>query len=97
MDIGSDLLLNGLKNGKIEKIKYDIHEQLVYFRFKEHFRGIARGTVILSNRIIPGFPHIKRIFTLCNGLKKNLTCEKIYAEEKIDGFNVRVVSINNQI
>ncbi len=68
------------------------HEELNYWRFKEDFHEVLRGTVIIGNRFISGFPKIKRIFTLEKGLAKNMPAEDVYVEEKIDGFNLRVLS-----
>lgn len=92
-DINSGTVSEGLKREKAEKLS----EELDYIRFRDTFRGIERGTVITGKRVIWGFPHIKRIFTLGNGLKKNMTGEFLYAEEKIDGFNVRIASIGGKI
>ena len=77
------LVSEALKRGKAEKLT----EEITYIRFREEFRGIERGTVIVGKRVIRGFPHIKRIFTLENGLKRNMKADFLYAEEKIDGFN----------
>ncbi len=73
------------------------HEELDYWRFKEDFHDVLRGTVLIGNRTILGFPKIKRIFTLEKGLAKNMPSEEIFIEEKIDGFNLRVVSEGGKI
>ena len=52
---------------------------------------------IIGKRVIWGYPHIKRIFTLKNGMKRNLDPGQVYAEEKIDGFNVRIAFIGKNI
>jgi putative ATP-dependent DNA ligase len=87
------LVREALKRGKAERLK----EALDYIRFREHFKGVERGTVIVKKRIIWGYPHIKRIFTLRRGLEKNIGPGHVYAEEKIDGFNVRIASIDGRI
>ncbi len=84
------IILDGLESGKIEK-------QKGYLRFTGPFRGIERGTVLIGNRIIWGFPHIKRIFTLGAGISRNIKGESLYIEEKIDGFNVRIAYIRGKI
>jgi len=91
--IAGSVITEGLKRGKIDKPK----GELEYARFREGFRGIERGTVMTRDRVIWGFPHIKRIFTLEKGLKKNMQGDIFYAEEKIDGFNVRIASLNGRI
>ncbi|VVC03533.1 RNA ligase [Candidatus Bilamarchaeum dharawalense] len=88
-----NVLKDALQKGKIEKIK----DEIEYLRVKDPFRDVERGTVITNEIIVPSYPHIKRIFTLENGLKKNIHLPIIYAEEKIDGYNVRIVSIKGDI
>lgn len=83
----------GLKKGKAEKLK----EEIEYIRVREGFQGIGRGTVIVGKRVIFAYPHIKRIFTLENGIKRNIGGCDLFAEEKIDGFNVRIACIEGRI
>lgn len=80
------------KKEKMEKIL----SPLPYYRIKKTFQGMTRGTVIIGKRVIWGFPHIKRIFRLDNGIEKNIGLP-VFAEEKIDGFNARIASINGKI
>ncbi len=87
------LVSEGLRREKLERQRGEID----YIRFRDGFRGIERGTVVTRKRVIHGFPHIKRIFTLENGLARNVRAPWLYAEEKIDGFNVRVASIDGKI
>ncbi len=92
--IPMSLLSEAKKKGKI--IAHD--DGIEYIRFRGDFKSISRGTVITkSGRIIWGYPHIKRIFTLEKGIDKNIKTETFYVEEKIDGFNVRVASIDKEI
>ncbi|MFN7991891.1 MAG: RNA ligase [Candidatus Micrarchaeia archaeon] len=83
----------GLKKGRIELQKGEVE----YYRFKDGFAGIERGTVVCGSRIIRGFPHIRRIFSLGKGVKRNMGDCVLYAEEKIDGFNVRIAYISGKI
>lgn len=74
-------------------------EEINYARFREDFRSIVRGTVVLgdgSDRVIFGFPHISRVFTLEKGIARNIKSDSFYAEEKIDGFNLRVAKIGKK-
>jgi len=83
-----------IKKGKAQILKEDIN----YIRFSSTYKGIERGTVITSGKkIIWGFPHIKRIFTLEKGIRKNIRDSSIYLEQKIDGFNVRIAKIAGNI
>ncbi len=84
----------GLKKGKVERVAGEIG----YLRVRDGFAGIERGTVVLEpGRPVYGFPHIKRVFTLEKGLQRNMGDCSLFAEEKIDGFNVRVASHNGRI
>lgn len=91
-------LKNELKNA-LEKDDAEIHtlDTLNYIRFRNTYKKIERGSVITKDDFFPGFPHIKRIFTLEKGLKKNILNDFVFAEEKIDGYNLRAVLINNEI
>ena len=83
-----------LKKGKVERQSGEIK----YLRVRDGFAGVERGTAILEpGRPVYGFPHIRRVFTLEAGLKRNLGDCMLFAEEKIDGFNVRVLSHGGRI
>lgn len=87
------IIAEALKKGKAESKK----EALDYIRFRDRFRKIGRGTVLTAGRVLWGYPHIKRIFDLKDGLKKNIDVPALYAEEKIDGFNIRIASIKKEV
>lgn len=91
--IAGGIINEGLKRGKADKPPGEFE----YTRFREAFRSVERGTVIAGDCVIWGFPHIKRIFTLEKGLKRNMTGDTFYAEEKIDGFNVRIASLEGKV
>ena len=83
-----------LEAKKKDKLVFHEEEGIKFARFKEDFRSIERGTVIIGNRVIYAYPHIKRIFTLERGIVKNIKSDTVYIEEKIDGFNVRIANLN---
>jgi putative ATP-dependent DNA ligase len=88
------LVTEALKRGKADRQKGDLD----YIRFREEFRSVERGTIIVKDRVIHGYPHIKRIFTLEMGLKRNIGSDlTLFAEEKIDGFNVRIACIDGKV
>lgn len=75
-----------------------MEEEISYTRFGKDHHHIPRGTVVLLNgRIIPGYPHIPRIFTLREGIEKNIEGKRIFLEEKIDGFNLRIALVDGQV
>ncbi len=86
------IIEEAINKGRAEIIK----DEITYVRFKNKFKKFERGTVITTGQIIPGYPHIKRIFYLKTGLK-NIKSKKIYVEEKIDGYNIRIAKIKNNI
>ncbi|MEK6981976.1 MAG: RNA ligase [Candidatus Micrarchaeota archaeon] len=93
LEMTDQLLSEARKRGKL----IDRKEELIYSGFREGFRGIPRGTIVINERIIFGFPHIKRIFTLKKGLERNITASYFYIEEKIDGYNLRIAKINGNV
>ncbi len=102
MELTKAKIIESLKKGKAEKLKEDIE----YIRFREETGKIKRGTVVTSERIIFGFEHIPRIFTLAKGLERNIVKEsgketedsgEVYIEEKIDGFNLRIAKVEGKI
>ncbi len=62
-----------------------------FLRFPEKVGGVARGTVVVGRRVVPGYPKIKRVFSLEGGIRKNMGSDEFIAEEKIDGYNLRAV------
>ncbi len=85
------------KGGIVE----DEFEGIRYVRFRDSARGgFRRGTVVFENGdVVPGFPHIKRIVQLENGGVRRVFKggEPFYVEEKVDGYNVRVVKVGRRI
>lgn len=83
-------ILASMRKGKIE-------ERDGVCRFSEKIGSIPRGTVVINKRVIYGYPKIRRVFSLMEGVKKNLNEGEVWAEEKIDGFNLRVVHEDGKI
>ena len=54
------ILSEARKRGKL----IDRKEELTYSGFREGFKQIPRGTIVIGEQIIFGFSHIKRIFTI---------------------------------
>jgi putative ATP-dependent DNA ligase len=88
-----EIIREGLKRGKVKKLSGDFE----YYRFMDPLKGIERGTVITKKKIVWGFPHIKRIFTLERGIERNIHDSIIYVEEKVDGFNIRIAKMEKGI
>ncbi len=88
-----DDLLDAFEQGKLLYVE---GLSVPAFRFKRDFRGFAAGTVAAPGMLITGFPHIPRVFVLETGVPRYLS-GPFYAEEKIEGYNVRLVKIGGEI
>jgi putative ATP-dependent DNA ligase len=70
------------------------------FRFDKPISGIEAGTCIFIKPldVVRGFPKIPRALMLYPGIADHFsTCEKVAVEEKMNGYNVRVALINDEI
>ncbi|ASJ02219.1 ATP-dependent DNA ligase [Thermococcus profundus] len=87
------LVLEG-KGGIVE----DEFEGIKYIRFRDSAKGFRRGTVVFENgEVVLGFSHIKRVVQLENGIKRVFKNRPFYVEEKVDGYNVRVVKVGDRV
>ena len=71
-------------------------------RFDKEISHIERGTVLYekdsSFEIIMGFPKIRRAMVLDPTIKKHfIGLEKVAVEEKMNGYNVRIATANEEI
>lgn len=60
-----------------------------YLRFSDQCRDVLRGTVVVEDRVVHGYPRIGRILALGRGLDEQFSAP-FWAEEKVDGYNVRI-------
>jgi putative ATP-dependent DNA ligase len=67
-----------------------------FFRVERDAHGLVRGTVIAPEGTVPDYPHVPRIFHLARGLLRSFT-GPFLAEEKVDGFNVRVAVVGGEV
>ncbi len=90
---GRLLVLEG-KGGIVE----DEFEGVRYVRFRDSAKGFRRGTVVFEDgEAVIGFPHIKRVVQLENGIRRVFKNKPFYVEEKVDGYNVRVVRVGDRV
>jgi len=68
--------------------------ELLYYRAQKDGMGFSRGDVVVEGRLIPAYPHIPRVLSPY-GVVKNVP--SALAEEKKDGYNVRVASIGGRL
>ncbi len=69
---------------------------LSFCRFSDDYHGVLRGTLVVHGRVLPAFPSIGRIFVLERGLRRSFR-DSFLAEEKLDGYNVRIAQVDGQI
>jgi len=70
------------------------------FRLDKSISGIEAGTCIFLKPfdIVRGFPKIPRALILHPGIFSHFSsCKKVAVEEKMNGYNVRIALINNEI
>ena len=84
-------MLKALEEGRLEPMS-----MVSGFRVKKGLWGLEPGTVLTPEWLIPAFPRIPRLFVLKEGLRRNFT-GPFYAEEKIEGYNVRLVRLSGKI
>ncbi len=83
-------ILGAIRKGRIE-------QRDGVYRFSEKLGSIPRGTVVIGKRVVYGYPKIMRIFSIFEGVKRNLHAGDAWVEEKIDGFNLRVLKEGGKI
>lgn len=67
-----------------------------FFRITKKIGPIGRGSIITEDGIVFGFPRIARVVHLENGVRNAYTLP-FYVEEKVDGYNVRVMRIQGRV
>ncbi len=66
-------------------------------RFEKSASGIETGTVVFKNgEVVYGYPKIRRPLVLTPAINKHFS-DVVAVEEKMNGHNVRILSINGDI
>ena len=66
-------------------------------RFEKETSGIEAGTVVFENgEIVFGYPKIRRPLMLAAAIKRHFS-DIVAVEEKMNGHNVRILSLNGEI
>ncbi len=78
------------------KARYESYRGSDYLRLTDNFRGTPRGSIAMRGHIVHGYPSIGRILRLDTGLNQHFQAP-FWLEEKVDGYNVRVVCIDEQV
>jgi putative ATP-dependent DNA ligase len=85
--LGANDLETATAKDCLETLRFD---DIEYVRFSDDMRNFERGTVLLDGRVVPSYPRLGRIFVLEEGVRRAMP-EEFYVEEKLDGYNVRVL------
>ncbi|HID47906.1 MAG TPA: RNA ligase [Methanothermococcus okinawensis] len=96
LNLEEDVLKNAIERRVITLCKYRDKRYLV---FKKKVRHVERGTVLFLNErmdVVMGYPKIRRALVLDPTVKKYFI-DQVVVEEKLNGYNVRVVNIDNEI
>ena len=91
-------ITEGLWNESLEdhSIIPDEFDGTVYYRVVKKVGQLKKGTLVTDSGIIYDFPRIARILHLGNGIKLAFN-NPFYVEEKVDGYNVRITKIQDQV
>ncbi len=80
-------------------LRYIEYKDLPYIVFRREWKGFREGTVIIIGsttiKVIHGYPSIQRILLL-KAVQRHFI-DQVIVEEKMDGYNVRVVFFEDRI
>jgi len=93
LNITDDLWNESLVGHSIMPEEFD---GITYYRVVKKVGELKKGTVVTDSGVIYGFPRIARIMHLENGVKLAFN-NPFYLEEKVDGYNVRIVRVQDQV
>lgn len=76
-----------------------VPSKIPLFRFDKPISQVEGGTSVFIEPfdIVRGFPKISRTLMLYPALKKHFSCKTVIAEEKMNGYNVRVALVGDKI
>lgn len=78
----------------LEHFERAVYEGRSYRRLPDARRGVERGTVLVNETAVRGFPSIPRTLVLETGVPTFFS-GPLAVEEKLNGFNVRVVDVGD--
>jgi putative ATP-dependent DNA ligase len=85
---------------KTRSVRAFNYRGLKYVVLRRDIGKYYEGTLVIKTRqgyrIIPGYPHIRRAVILSKALSRHFI-DKVVVEEKMNGYNVRVFMIDNDI
>ncbi len=79
-------LQEAVRKRKARRVRFD---GLRYRRYVDRVHDVPRGTAVLDEAVVYGYPRIGRILALQPGIEEQFEAP-FWAEEKVDGYNVRI-------
>lgn len=73
-----------------------VWKNIPIFRVNKDFKNFPLGSFFSEKFLVYGYPHIPRIYVLKTGLLRYMKYP-FYAEEKIEGYNVRLLRIEDEV
>ncbi len=89
-------IVKAVENGHVEFVS----TKWKYLRFSKQVSHVEKGTIVVLGKypeIVRGFPKMRRALLLRPALEKHMGNREFYVEEKMNGYNVRVARIENEI
>lgn len=80
----------------LEHFTQATYQGRVYRHLSSGFRGIERGTVLMEDTAVRGFPSIPRVLVLETGVPAFFD-GPLAVEEKLNGYNVRIADIDGPL
>ena len=96
LNLDEEVVKNAIGRRVISFCKY---RDKRYIIFKKKVRHIERGTILFLNEemdVVMGYPKIRRALVLDPTVKKHFI-DKVIVEEKLNGYNVRIVNIDGEV
>jgi putative ATP-dependent DNA ligase len=79
-----------------EHLQCDTYRDREYFHLSDARHGVERGTVLVGDAVVRGFPSIPRVLVLDPGIPEQFD-GRVAIEEKLNGYNVRVARADGEI
>lgn len=90
-----------MKIGKAKGLEYLQFKGISYSRYQDKCDGHARGEMFIhsgrTRRVVSDYPHIFRVYRLSEGVERFFGSGTFFAEEKMDGYNVRIIRHKKQM
>ncbi len=77
-------------------VVYDEYNGIGFYRVTKKIGVLEKGAIVTEEGVILDFPRIARILHLENGIHK-IYSHPFYVEEKVDGYNLRIVRIRGHV